>query len=254
MAAAEAVPASAKPPPVTWAQRKDRIYVVVELVSARDVKVNIAETAIDFEGIGCTSTGSKEARYCCKVGPLKGELDPEKSLFDIYERKVVIIGMKKESGPHWEALVDLPRAQTKSWLTVNWQMWLEEDEEEQRGCEKVEILGVKRKPQASDLKYSDEKEIPVHPAVKAKTEAEWKAAEAAKKAKEDEEKRQAEKELLEKTKDMTGPGDDAVSQVQWEWKQWKDGKITEEEFETRKKKIIHGTAGGPPDVDKGGRL
>eukprot|EP00662_Eupelagonemidae_sp_cell21_P040041 gene40041-9275_t len=57
------------------------------------------------------------------------------------------------------------------------------------------------------------------------------------------ERRRAEEELYEQSKGMEQPaaGDDVVSQIQWLWKQKKDGELTEEEFTAAKRKLLSTT-------------
>eukprot|EP01062_Namystynia_karyoxenos_P005430 TRINITY_DN11903_c0_g1_i1.p1 TRINITY_DN11903_c0_g1~~TRINITY_DN11903_c0_g1_i1.p1 ORF type:complete len:233 (+),score=78.63 TRINITY_DN11903_c0_g1_i1:137-835(+) len=232
MAAATAVAPAARPAPVTWAQRKDKVYVVVELLRTREVEVGIGERSLHFSAVGCTAASEEEHTYTCDLSPLCGALDTEASWYVANERSVTIIGVKKEPGPHWAGLVDRSPRRTKGWLSVNWQMYLDEDDEEKLGksLAEVNLSGVRRRPTRRD---------PEAEARERRAEAERAAGQ-----------REAEAELWVEADAMEPPGADAdiSAQLLWAWRRLRTGELSAEQFAVAKRKLLEGNDAAPlPD-------
>eukprot|EP01060_Flectonema_neradi_P030131 TRINITY_DN4307_c0_g3_i1.p1 TRINITY_DN4307_c0_g3~~TRINITY_DN4307_c0_g3_i1.p1 ORF type:complete len:167 (+),score=43.25 TRINITY_DN4307_c0_g3_i1:47-547(+) len=125
--------------PCTWAQRKDRLFVTIELKDTKNLNVTFAEDKISFSVEGVRA-GAESAKYETEL-ELFGKINPEESYYRATDQKVEIVGMKKESGPHWDKLLTQPMKLTKAWLTTNWSLYVEEEDEEEEGNKGVEGFG-----------------------------------------------------------------------------------------------------------------
>jgi hypothetical protein len=122
-------------PNVTWAQRKDRLFLTVECHGCKEPKLKIDNDPADAFGIltlsGQGKKGDGEAcTYDLKL-ELFGELSKEESKVSIGERKIVLVLLKSKPGPHWPRLL---RAKGKSPqnIKVDWNLFMDEDDEEEQ--------------------------------------------------------------------------------------------------------------------------
>eukprot|EP01059_Diplonema_ambulator_P029053 TRINITY_DN48150_c0_g1_i1.p1 TRINITY_DN48150_c0_g1~~TRINITY_DN48150_c0_g1_i1.p1 ORF type:complete len:180 (+),score=79.93 TRINITY_DN48150_c0_g1_i1:52-540(+) len=126
-----------KPPPCVWAQRKDRVFVTVELMECK-CEVGFGEQKITFSGKG--KKGGEEGEYKVEFDLLE-KIVPEECAFRVTDRCVEIVGKKKEVGPYWDKLVQQPSKVTKSWLGTNWALYCEEEDEDEAANAKAEGFG-----------------------------------------------------------------------------------------------------------------
>jgi len=107
-------------PNVIWAQRKDKLYITVELADTKNSKITLEPAGkLHFEG---ESSGK---HYKVDLELLK-EIDVEKSKYTVQPRNVQFLIEKKEQGPFWERLLKNPG---KLWfLKADWNRWKDEDE------------------------------------------------------------------------------------------------------------------------------
>eukprot|EP00992_Anisonema_acinus_P008808 TRINITY_DN4972_c0_g1_i2.p1 TRINITY_DN4972_c0_g1~~TRINITY_DN4972_c0_g1_i2.p1 ORF type:complete len:164 (+),score=37.25 TRINITY_DN4972_c0_g1_i2:64-555(+) len=111
-------------PPCKWAQRKDRIFLTVDVSDSRDVKCEFAEKSV---AISCTGrTVGKEGTFSHQLN-LNQIIDCDGSTFKATPREIQINLKKKEDG-FWDRLTEEPSKATKNFLTCNWDRWLDEDE------------------------------------------------------------------------------------------------------------------------------
>jgi prostaglandin-E synthase len=109
-------------PQVRWAQRKDRIFLKIDVNDVKDLNVSLhPEGKISFTGV---SGGHK---YALDL-ELLHEIEPQQSKYEVRPRYVDFIIIKKKSGPYWERL--LKDSTKKNFLAVDWNHWKDEDEDE----------------------------------------------------------------------------------------------------------------------------
>lgn len=122
-------------PPVLWAQRKDVVYVTVDLqdVTGPKVKLDNVETddgkgekakfgMLKFDG----RVGQEEYGFELE---LAGEVKPEETKISATGRHVFVVVYKMEEG-FWPML---QRQKGKlPWLKVDWNKWVDEDDEDSK--------------------------------------------------------------------------------------------------------------------------
>ncbi|CCW61365.1 unnamed protein product [Phytomonas sp. EM1] len=110
-----------------WAERKDRLYITLEVTSASDVQVNFEEKKISVAARGIPAQTSEPRELHCEL-PLLKAITPAESTYKVLGACIQICAIKKDT-EYWNHLVDLPARQVKSWLSVDWNLWKDEDDE-----------------------------------------------------------------------------------------------------------------------------
>lgn len=113
--------------PTKWAERKEKLFITVEASNATDVKVDFTENTVVLTGSGITAKSSDVHAIQVNLVLLKN-IVPAQCSFKVTGPSVQILAIKAEPG-YWEKLVNEPSAKTKSWLSVDWNLWKDEDEE-----------------------------------------------------------------------------------------------------------------------------
>eukprot|EP00898_Chlorokybus_atmophyticus_P008135 jgi/Chlat1/8322/Chrsp8S08101 len=145
-------------PPCKWAERSDKIYFTIDIADATDVSANFPnDHSLYFKGRGGTDNQDYELSV-----ELKKQIDPEKSQWAVHTRGIVFVLAKKEPG-YWEGL--LPPGEKAAWLKVDWDKWVDEDEEESATSPNFEgmdfsSLGDFGGMGGGDDKDSDDEELP----------------------------------------------------------------------------------------------
>eukprot|EP01097_Dermamoeba_algensis_P005715 TRINITY_DN3617_c0_g1_i2.p2 TRINITY_DN3617_c0_g1~~TRINITY_DN3617_c0_g1_i2.p2 ORF type:complete len:194 (-),score=56.11 TRINITY_DN3617_c0_g1_i2:187-720(-) len=107
-------------PTVLWAQRKDTVYIKIDVPDLKDnPKLVVEPTKITFEG------KSHDKTYACELG-LFEEVDLEGSKWAVRARNIEFVLKKKNPGPFWPRL--LSTAGKHFWLKADWNKWKDEDE------------------------------------------------------------------------------------------------------------------------------
>lgn len=126
--------------PVKWAQRKDKLFITVEVKDATKVNVDFQEKTITVTGTGINKVSQTDASDFKTVLNLAGEIDPTKSTFHTTGFSIQVCAIKKEvSDEHWPKLTVEAAKTLKNWLSVDWALWKDEDEEKEG--EKVDFGG-----------------------------------------------------------------------------------------------------------------
>ena len=110
-------------PIIKWAQRKDRLYITIDVVHSEKPTIEIIEgTKLKYLGM----SGSK--KYAFEI-ELHDEVVKEESKYTLDSRNIFLNIKKKTSGPHWPSLT---KNNVKyKWIQVDWAYYVEEDEEEE---------------------------------------------------------------------------------------------------------------------------
>lgn len=125
-------------PQVKWAQRRDKLFITVDVVDPRDVQVEFSAKGVTIRGEGVTKVGTARGPFSAALN-LNGEIEPAKCTYKTGGSYVQICAVKSATGPHWERLLMEPTRATKAWLTCDWNLWKDEDEEDAR--EKIDFGG-----------------------------------------------------------------------------------------------------------------
>ncbi|KAL5007183.1 hypothetical protein ScPMuIL_015989 [Solemya velum] len=109
------------PPAAMWAQRKDKIYLTLNLEDCKDPKIQLTETQLTFRSKG----GPDKEVYEFTVEFYK-EVDPNQSKYTVLPRNVPFVLIKKEDGPYWPRLFkDTVKVH---WLKTDFNKWKDEDD------------------------------------------------------------------------------------------------------------------------------
>jgi len=111
-------------PPCKWAQRKERVYITVDVTDATDVHVAFEDRKAAFSGKLKDGTAFGHTFTLC------GEILPEESSFKALGRELQINLKKKDAkAGYWERLTEEPTKASKGFLSCDWDRWVDEDED-----------------------------------------------------------------------------------------------------------------------------
>ncbi|PIK38737.1 hypothetical protein BSL78_24427 [Apostichopus japonicus] len=111
-------------PPVTWAQRKDLIFITIEVSDVQKSPTIILEDQkLIFKGKG----GVENLTYEVEM-EFHSEISQPESKFKVRPRNVEFALKKKQPGNYWPRL--LKDTTKQHWLKVDFQRWRDEDDEE----------------------------------------------------------------------------------------------------------------------------
>lgn len=110
-------------PNIKWAQRKDRLFITVDVVEIKNPEIDIIDgKLLKFKGTDKNHTYAFELE-------LYEEVDKEESKFSLDARNVFLNIKKKTKGPYWPRL--MKNQQKLNWVQVDWRYYIDEDEEEE---------------------------------------------------------------------------------------------------------------------------
>lgn len=111
-------------PTIKWAERKDKLYVTIELTDVKDPKIDITDdNVLKFNG---TSDGKA---YSLEL-PLFGEVNKEESKWTLDTRNIFLNIHKKTKGAHWNFINKDKKKYNH--IKVDWQLYIDEDEEDEQ--------------------------------------------------------------------------------------------------------------------------
>lgn len=110
------------PPPVFWAQRKNLLYVKVQLEDCRNPTVKVEKDKLYFKGKGGTEMKDHEVTL-----EFFKEIKPEESKHSVRDRAIEFVLIKAEEG-FWKRL--LKEDKKFHWLKVDFNKWKDEDDSE----------------------------------------------------------------------------------------------------------------------------
>jgi len=111
-------------PSVMWAQRKDAVYLTVDIKDAQDLKVQLDETTLEF-----ACRGGDDGKAYEFILDLHKPINRETSKWStkrfpqFYLRKAEI-----ETWPKLQKAGKLP------WVKVDWSKWADSDDEDEKGA------------------------------------------------------------------------------------------------------------------------
>ncbi|XP_030378816.1 uncharacterized protein CG16817-like [Scaptodrosophila lebanonensis] len=115
--------AGSVPPPVSWAQRNDLVFLIID-VECKDMEHRVTEESFTFKGVNALD---ESKRYDVTLHFLHS-VDAEKATSKNIGRCLEFTIPKKESGPYWPTLTTDP---TKlHFLKANFAKWRDESDNE----------------------------------------------------------------------------------------------------------------------------
>ena len=121
-------------PRVLWAQRKDIVYITIEVFEVKEEKIDIQDNVVNFSGV----RGSDGAKFAVSL-ELFGSVDVSNSKISVADRNVSMILAKSEPGPFWPRL--LKTTQKMHFIHTDFSKWIDEDEEAEEGAPDLSGMG-----------------------------------------------------------------------------------------------------------------
>jgi cytosolic prostaglandin-E synthase len=110
-------------PNIKWAERKDKLFVTIQLDEVKDTKIDILdENVLYFSGV---SAGKS---YELKL-ELFDAVDKSESKWTLDTRNIFLNIKKKTKGPYWNYINKDKKKYT--YIHFDWALFIEEDEEDQ---------------------------------------------------------------------------------------------------------------------------
>ncbi|XP_022919054.2 co-chaperone protein daf-41 [Onthophagus taurus] len=110
------------PPPVMWAQRKEVVFLTINLEDVKDPDIKIEKDSVYFKGVG----GVEKRAYEVKILLYK-EIDPKRSRSFNRERCIEFILTKaNDNDSYWPTLTSDKKKH--HWLKCDFNKWQDEDE------------------------------------------------------------------------------------------------------------------------------
>ncbi|KAI9476188.1 MAG: HSP20-like chaperone [Benjaminiella poitrasii] len=111
-------------PSVLWAQRANLVYLTVEISDIKNHKIDLTENKLKFTG-----TGEKEQNEYEAEIEFYANVDVDKSKQHLTARNLTMVIYKKEEA-WWPKL---QKGNKLNFVKVDFQKWIDEDEEEEEG-------------------------------------------------------------------------------------------------------------------------
>ncbi|XP_025094473.1 prostaglandin E synthase 3-like isoform X2 [Pomacea canaliculata] len=110
------------PPPLEWAQRKDRVWITVKLENCKNPIYELKENTFYFKGKGGTDNADHEVSV-----ELFGEIDPAKSTCSRGDRQMIYTLIKKDpSASFWPRLTK--ESKKFHFIRTDFSRWRDEDD------------------------------------------------------------------------------------------------------------------------------
>eukprot|EP01156_Anaeramoeba_ignava_P007890 Anaeramoba_ignava/a354405_75.p1 GENE.a354405_75~~a354405_75.p1 ORF type:complete len:187 (+),score=88.63 a354405_75:22-582(+) len=110
-------------PNIIWAQRKDRLFLTVQLNDISDEKIELSDSKLVFSGLG----GPDHKSYAFDLEFFE-EIESGKSNWKVKPRNLQFILLKKnDKAPFWPRLTKIKGK--FFWIKADWNLWVDEDEE-----------------------------------------------------------------------------------------------------------------------------
>jgi prostaglandin-E synthase len=111
-------------PNIKWAQRKDRIFITIDVINMKSPLIDI----VDGRTLKFSGTGENKASYAFDL-KFYDEVNKEESKYTLDSRNIFLNIKKKTKGPYWPRLTE--GTQKLQWLNNDWNLYIDEDEEDE---------------------------------------------------------------------------------------------------------------------------
>ena len=139
-------------PMLKWAQRKDRLFVTINVVHSKKPIVDLTDgKRIKYQGTDGT------VNYAFDI-ELYDEISKEESKYTLESRNIFLNLKKKTSGPYWPRL--LKDEKKYHWIEVDWMYFTEEDEEDEATNPVKPGQGFDDMPDMGEMDEDDEPNPP----------------------------------------------------------------------------------------------
>ena len=117
--------------PIKWAQRSDSLYLTIALPDVKDQDIKLSDSELHFKG------KSQDKDYEVNIEFFKA-VDSEGSKYNVLPRSIQMHIMKKkgdddEEEEFWPRLLK-DKALEKNQVKIDWDRYVDEDEEEEAGA------------------------------------------------------------------------------------------------------------------------
>jgi len=109
-------------PILKWAQRKDKLYVTINVVHSKKPTIEIEGKKFKYQG----TDGHINYEFNIE---LFDEIDKENSKYTLDSRNIFLVLKKKTEGPFWPRLTS--DKVKYHWIEIDWSYFVDEDEEEE---------------------------------------------------------------------------------------------------------------------------
>jgi hypothetical protein len=117
---------------VKWAQRADKLFITIEVTDATDVNAKFDEKTVEVTGNGKHKVGATSpAPFSVKLNLLH-EIDPAQSGHKVSGMAIQVLATKKDTTAEWWAKLTEEAPKTIKWLSVDWALWKDEDDTEEK--------------------------------------------------------------------------------------------------------------------------
>jgi hypothetical protein len=112
---------------VLWAERKDKLFVTIEVQDVQEPKVKVEDSG------HLTFSGSSDGKVYSLDLQLHGAVSGTDAKVAVLPRHVIIVLPKAQAGPHWGKLL-AGAGKAPHFVKVDWSKYKDEDEEDQEGA------------------------------------------------------------------------------------------------------------------------
>ena len=139
-------------PMIKWAQRKDRLFITINVVHSKKPIVDLTDgKRIKYQGTDGT------VNYAFDM-ELYDEISKDESKYTLESRNIFLNLKKKTSGPYWPRL--LKDEKKYHWIEVDWMYFTEEDEEDEATNPNKPGQGFDDMPDMGEMDEDDEPNPP----------------------------------------------------------------------------------------------
>lgn len=127
-----------KHPSTRWAERKDKLFITIDVSNATDVAVGFTDKSVVVTGTGNTASSDGAQPFALTINFQK-PVNPSGGSYKVLGQTIQLVAEKAESGPFWGRMTEEPTKATKQWLSADWNLWKDEDEVDEG--EKIDFGG-----------------------------------------------------------------------------------------------------------------
>ena len=113
-------------PTLKWAQRKDKLYLTINVVHSKKPTIEIKGKKTKYEG----TDGTKNYSFDIE---LYDEIDTENSKYTLDTRNIFLNLKKKKEGAYWPRLTS--EKVKYHWIEIDWNYFVDDEEEEEEAKE-----------------------------------------------------------------------------------------------------------------------
>ncbi|KFM58441.1 Protein wos2, partial [Stegodyphus mimosarum] len=112
--------AEKRSPSVLWAERKNLLYLFIQVTDSKSPEINLTADKLFFRG------KDDEGKLYEVTLEFYKDVNPETSKYSVRDRGIDFVLMKAEEGPYWNRL--LKDNKKHHWLRIDFNKWRDEDD------------------------------------------------------------------------------------------------------------------------------